>query len=337
MNPENIIISRTDGIGDVILTLPMAKLLRDRFPASTIAFLGKEYTKPVIRACTYVDQFISLNDFMNKKVLIAGKSPQCIIHVFPHKGIARKSRELAIPLRIGSRGKIFHWTTCNKLVKLRSRKTDLHEAQLNLPLLAPLGVDPSCSLPDISGFFGLDRIQPLSPALSTLIDHSKYNIILHPKSQGNSREWGLPNFTQLIQLLDQRRFKIFLSGTEADKIALQPLLAHNQDLVTDMSGKMDLFQFMSFIKNCDGLLAHSTGPLHIAAAMGKDAYGLYPPIHPLDPGRWSPLGKGAKVFVADKSCKACKSSPAACRCMSDIDPLSVIQSLEESYRQKFNP
>src|SRR5687767_3312057 len=132
MIPENIIISRTDSIGDVVLTLPMAKIIREKYPDCKIAFLGKEYTKPVIRACAYVDQFISLNDFMNKPVAIAGKPPQCIIHVFPHKAIARRAKELKMRLRVGTTNRLFHWTTCNKLVRLSRKKSDLHEAQLNL-------------------------------------------------------------------------------------------------------------------------------------------------------------------------------------------------------------
>lgn len=335
MNPENIIISRTDSIGDVVLTLPMAKVLKDRFPGATIAFIGKEYTKPVIRACTHVDQFISLNDFMNKKVVIGGKAPQCIIHVFPHRAVARKSKDLGIPLRIGTRNRIFHWTTCNKLVKLSRKKSDLHEAQLNLRLLSPLGIDSNFALPELINSFGLDRIQPLSPSLSRMIDHTKYNLIVHPKSQGSGREWGLANFTQLVHLADPKKYKIFISGTAAEQAALAPLFEHTKDLVTNITGQMDLYQFMSFIKQCDGLLANSTGPLHIAAAMGKDAYGLFAPMRPIHPGRWAPIGKHSVVFVNNKSCNACKKNPAACACMADLQPLNVLEELEKRYQLKF--
>jgi len=51
---KRIIISRTDNLGDVILTLPMAGILKQRFPDSTIIFLGKKYTKPLVDACEFV-------------------------------------------------------------------------------------------------------------------------------------------------------------------------------------------------------------------------------------------------------------------------------------------
>ena len=65
--PGNIIISRTDSIGDVVLTLPVAGILKRNFPNLQIAFMGRSYTKPVIEACKYVDTFIDAKDFLNGK------------------------------------------------------------------------------------------------------------------------------------------------------------------------------------------------------------------------------------------------------------------------------
>ncbi|RYF95273.1 MAG: glycosyltransferase family 9 protein [Chitinophagaceae bacterium] len=337
MNPENIIISRTDSIGDVVLTLPMAKIIKDHFPGCRVAFLGKEYTRPVIKSCSYIDQFISLNDFMRKDVLIGNSRPQNIIHVLPSKPVARRAKELGIPLRIGTANRLFHLTTCNKLVRLSRKKSDLHEAQLNLKLLSPFGITELFDLQKLQGDFGLDRIQPLSPALSKLLDPNRYNLILHPKSQGNGREWGLGNFIALVNLLDPARFKIFVSGTEAERPLLQPLFEHVKDRVTDITGQMDLYQFMSFIKRADGLLASGTGPLHLAAALGRDAFGIFPPIRPIHPGRWAPLGPGVKVFVSPDSCRDCNKKNATCHCMSGVQPAEVMSELDSRAGLKARP
>jgi ADP-heptose:LPS heptosyltransferase len=331
MIPENIIISRTDSIGDVVLTLPMAKFIKEKYPSCKIAFLGKEYTKPVIKACTYIDQFISLNDFMNKKVMVSGEIPEYIIHVFPHRHIARRAKELKIKWRIGTRNRFFHWTTCNKLVKLSRRNSSLHESQLNIKLLQPIGIDTEFELNQIGQSYGLQRIQPLSPALSRLIDPYKYNVILHPKSQGNGREWGLENFIRLVKLLDAGRYQIFITGTAKERLLLNPLFEAVGDRVKDITGEMDLYQFMAFIKNCDGMVASGTGPLHIAAALGKDALGIFPPIRPIHPGRWAPLGPGAEVFVQKSSCNDCAKNPLACHCIAEVNPATVAASLEKKF------
>ncbi len=133
--PKTILISRTDSIGDVILTLPMAAVLKQHFPDARVLFLGKEYTRPVINACVHVDAFI---EPYNARVF--GEKPDTIIHVLPVKKIAFGAKRAHIPVRIGTTNRIFHWFTCNRLVKLSRRNSDLHEAQLNLKLLQPLGI-----------------------------------------------------------------------------------------------------------------------------------------------------------------------------------------------------
>lgn len=76
--PDNIIISRTDSIGDVVLTLPIATVLKKQFPQMKIAYMGKAYTRPVIEACSSVDLFIDVDDFMSKEVTIFGEKVAAI-------------------------------------------------------------------------------------------------------------------------------------------------------------------------------------------------------------------------------------------------------------------
>ncbi len=323
-------ISRTDSIGDVILTLPVAAVLKASYPGIKIAFLGRAYTRPVIDSCSNIDSFIDVEAFLAGEVpSVQGEKIQAILHVFPVAAIARKAKRLKIPLRIGTTNRLYHWLTCNRLVRLGRKHSPLHEAQLNLKLLAPLGITRDFSTAEIGLLFGMQRLEPLEKKFSALLDQNRYNLILHPKSQGSAREWGMENFLELALSLDQERYCIFISGTERESGMLQPLLEKAGGLVKDISGKMTLGQFLSFIAACQGLVANSTGPLHMAAALGKDAVGIYPPIRPVHPGRWAPLGPGAQIFVADKRCSDCKKDAGACHCMQDIKPGAVKRLLDE--------
>jgi len=324
---KNIIISRTDSIGDVILTLPLAKILKDHFPGIRIAFLGKGYTKAVIESCAFVDEFIEVNDFLTQEVLISGEKPDAIIHVFPVKEIAQRAKSLGIQTRIGTTNRLYHWLTCNKLVKLSRKNSDLHEAQLNTKLLNPLGIEAGFSLETLGDSFGFSKIHALSEPLASLIHPQKFNLILHPRSQGSAREWGLDNFIALIRLLPQDQYKIFISGTAKERESLDDLFDAAGDLVTDICGKMDLTMFIAFINACDGLVANSTGPLHIAAALGKKAIGIYPNIRPMHPGRWQPLGPQASYVTSTQTCAHCKTNPAKCDCMKSIPPSAIIEKL----------
>lgn len=324
---QNVIISRTDSIGDVILTLPLAKLLKDRYPQLKIAFMGKAYTRPVIDCCAYVDTFIDIADFLSRPVLIDGKAPECIIHVFPTKEIALRAKALKIKERIGTTNRLYHWYTCNQLIKLSRKNSDLHEAQLNARLLQPFGIDEIFNTEVLGNAIGLRNTMPLQPTYYELIDKHRFNLILHPRSQGSAREWGLENFVRLIKLLPPERYKIFISGTAKERTSLDELFSQTGHLVTDVCGLMDLNQFIAFIKECDGLVANSTGPLHIAAALGKRAIGIYPPLRPMHPGRWRPLGPAATYLVVAAPCNDCRKQPALCHCMKDIKPEAVLEQL----------
>jgi len=146
----------------------------------------------------------------------------------------------------------------------------------------------------------------------------------------------LQHYIALINDLDAGRFQIFISGTEDERTALQPLLDEVGDKVTDVIGSLNLPAFMGLIAASDGLVACSTGPLHIAAALGKHAFGIYAPARPIFPQRWGPIGKKAQVFVLEKKCNACKNPGTPCFCIQSIQPNAIKNALDLSYSQKFN-
>jgi len=132
----------------------------------------------------------------------------------------------------------------------------------------------------------------------------------------------MEHYSQLIRLLPADKFKIFISGTSADSEAIQKFIISQHPDVTDQSGKLSLSEFIGFISKAGGMLACSTGPLHIAAVLGKIAVGIYPPIKPMHPGRWSPLGKNASYLVLDKECSKCRNS-GKCECIESFTPEMV--------------
>jgi ADP-heptose:LPS heptosyltransferase len=320
------IISRTDAIGDVVLTLPVAGVLRSLYPRSHIYFLGRSYTEEVVAACEHIDGFLNWDEWkkcsdVDAVHALADTKADVFIHVFPDKRIARLARQAGIRQRIGTTNRLYHWLTCNRLVRLSRRHSPFHEAQLNLKLLAPLGAAETYSPDAIAGFYGLTRLPELPSSIASLPAPDKFNLVLHPKSRGSAREWGLDNFCALIRLLPRERFRIFITGTAAEGQLVQALL-QEFPFVTDLTGRLSLGQLMTFLSATDGLVAASTGPLHLAAALGSYAIGIYPPIRPMHPGRWAPVGAKTKVFVRDAECEDCRKT-GDCACMRGIQPRQV--------------
>ena len=337
--PRTIIISRTDSIGDVVLTLPMAGVLKKLFPEAAILFLGRTYTKDIIDCSEYVDEFVNwdvieqLPDERSKVEHIKAMDADVIIHVFPNPDIAQLAKKAGIRMRIGTTGRLYHLNSCNKPVLFSRKRSNLHEAQLNLKLLKPLGYTDIPKKDDLWKLSGFTKTAALDERFRKLINPGKTNLILHPKSKGSAREWGLENFNKLIELLPEKDYHIFISGTEAEGKLFRGALNLKKNNVTDISGMMPLSQFISFIAHCDGLVAASTGPLHIAAATGIVALGIYPPIKPMHPGRWAPIGKKAAYLIKQIHCDDCRKG-GSCHCMMEITPHQVKQKLEEYFEKR---
>ncbi len=327
-NIQRIIISRTDAIGDVILTLPLCGIIKQKYPQAKIIFIGRTYTEAIVKCSQYVDEFINADMLLKMDDTAAtGEfkkiNADVFLHVFPNKRIAVLAKKAGVPVRIGTTNRLFHWGKINTFVRLSRKNSDLHEAQLNCKLLEPLGIISVPSLKELSEFTEFKKIPATETIYTSLIDHSKINVILHPKSNASAREWSLENYKKLIDLLPNDKYKLFISGTDKEKIALSDWIKTLPSTVVDVTGKFSLNEFIYFISKADYLVAASTGPLHIAAACGIGAIGIYPPIRPMHPGRWQPIGKNAQFVCVNRSCFDCKKSPQTCHCMNEVQPLQV--------------
>jgi ADP-heptose:LPS heptosyltransferase len=294
LEPHKIVISRTDSIGDVILTLPLAGILKKHYPKATIIFLGNTYTKAIIETCEHVDEIwewaiINELSYDDQLVWLQKQEVDTFIHVFPQKEIARLAKKAKIKTRIGTAHRSFHIISCNVLLNFSRKRSNLHEAQLNTKLLAPFGIKKRFSLKELSEFVGFTKILPLPERLSKLIDSSKKMVILHPKSQGSAAEWGVANFVELSKSLDSNSHQVFFTGTEKESEFFRSKIPKQSNIV-DVSGQMNLHELIAFIAQARCLVAASTGPLHIAGAVGISAIGLFQNKKPIHAGRWKPLG-----------------------------------------------
>ncbi len=304
MGRKTIIISRTDGIGDVILSLPVAGVLKKLYPDCKIIFLGKTYTQQIIKTCKYVDEFVDWDKLKQKEnyiETIKNLKADILIHVFPNKNIARAAKRAKIPIRLGTTNRLYHWNTCNKLVRLSRKNSPYHEAQLNLKLITPLGAKKLYNLNEIPDYYGFTNIKSLTQEFEKILSKNKLNLILHPKTKGSAQEWGIANFAKLIEILPYNKFKIFITGTYKESEIIKEFLIKKHPYITDLTGKLTTEELISFISCADVIVAASTGPLHIAAALDKYAIGLYSPVKPIFPVRWAPLGHNASFIVENKS------------------------------------
>ena len=335
---KRVIISRTDSIGDVLLTLPMCAWIKSTYPTATILFLGKGYTKSVVECYDLVDEFIDWKEFENlPKVELLEKfrslNADAIIHVFPNRAIASLAKKIRIHTRVGTSHRSYHLLTCTHRPNFTRKRSDLHESQLNHELLRPFGLVDIPSLTVISETTShfhapnIDLPEFLIKALQNDEADARasrsLSIILHPKSQGSAREWPIEKYIELTNELIKKGFTVFFTGTQKEGDTFRSQLpAHPK--VLDTTGKLSLDELIAFISKVDFLLACSTGPLHIAGYLGINTIGFFVPKRPIHPGRWKALGPNVAILVNDPECANCKKK-ADCNCIADISVDRVVK------------
>jgi len=332
MNPQRIVISRTDSIGDVLLTLPICAWLKTNFPNIFIIFLGKKYTLPIINSYKAVDLSVDWTEIehlpLHEQIQKFNEwNADTIIHVFPNKKIARIAKLSKIAHRIGTSHRIFHLLTCNHRINFTRKNSDKHEAQLNFELLRPLGLK---QMPSIKGLNATTKLfhpknVTLPIEIQTFIQkHSKF-VVLHPRSQGSAIEWSIENFYALNIMLNENNIGVIYTGTEQEGISFRNKIPNNL-LTLDSSGKLTLEQLITLIQRAYGIVACSTGPLHIGGYLGTITVGLFSNRSPIHPGRWHPIGKKIHPLVHDIYCKKCKKKEF-CLCIQQISPKRVMKLL----------
>lgn len=304
LHNKTIVISRTDSIGDVILTLPLCRWIKQKYPSCKLIFLGKNYTKPILECFPSIDQIVCWNEFeklTKEKQIKAIRSlhADVFVHVFPNKKLAKLVKKAKIDFRIGTSHRFFHSLTCNIRPNFTRKNSELHESQLNFELIRSLGLNTIPSLNDITNLIQEFHInQSLPEPFKKIINSKKKNIIIHPKSQGSAVEWPIEKYIILAEKLVKEDYCVYFSGTEKEGKLFRDKLPKDEN-IKDVSGRMTLTEFIGFINECDLLLACSTGPLHIASVLGKTAIGLYTKKRPMHSGRWAPIGMNSIVVTSD--------------------------------------
>lgn len=329
---KRIVLSKVNQIGDVIFALPLAYLIKQAEPSCQIIFLGRGYTKALIQSCLDIDEFADWEEIfkLNSEDQIREfkkLKADIFIHIHPQKDIAKLAKQVGIPIRIGTSHRAYHWLTCNRWVSVSRKKSNLHETQLDLFLLKPLGLKFKYTLSEIIPMRRLEvgRVGLADfPALEQLRENQKFNLVLHPLTRGRHIEWPLSHYAELIKYLDPEKFNIFVTGSEAEGQEIRPFLIQNFPEVKDLTGKLSLEELLIFLSEIDGLICSSTGPIHLAAAFGKPVLGLYAPIKPFDAGRWGPVGAKAEVLSLQKDCSDCRDG-SRCRCVGLIEVAQVLK------------
>lgn len=300
--PKNILIVRTDRIGDVVLSLPLASIIKKHFPSAKVTFLLRSYTAPLAANNTDIDEVIILNENDGKASIkenvntLKNKFDVCVT-AFPTFRIAWILFLSHIKTRIGS-GYRWYSFLFNKKVYEHRKYAEHHELEFNVRLLKQIGIDENVNHGNVD--FKLaplpESIKVIEKDFSSLeIDAEKKIIIVHPGSGGSSVDLPFDKLKELVKKISEdRELEILITGSKSEAELCQQLVVNER--TKNLAGKYELPELIALISKADLMIANSTGPVHIASALGKYVVGFYPHIVSCSEERWGPYTNKKIIF-----------------------------------------
>lgn len=334
--PENILVVRTDRIGDVVLTLPVASILKKHFPGCRMSFLLREYTLPLAGGNKFIDEIIELktqNDvplFLENIRLLRKKNFDTCFVVSPNFKLALILKLSGIKNIVGTGYRWYSFLFNHKIFEHR-KYAEHHELEFNVRMLRALDINEIVNKDSVE--FGIQINEQSDLKVRQFLenknhDFSKKTIIVHPGSGGSAIDWPLERFKELLKLLAQQLdVNIILTGSVVEKVLCENLVCDSR--IKNLAGEFELDCFISLLNMCDLMVANSTGPLHIAAALGKQVVAFYPKIVASSKERWGPYTTRAKIFNPELQCKNCtRKQCEELDCMNSIEPEKVFKSVK---------
>ncbi len=340
IKPENLLIVRTDRIGDVVLSLPLAEIVKKYFPQCKITFLLRDYTKSLAENHPFIDEIIILHEsdhkislIKNIKMVSGKKFDSCVI-VYPTFLTALIIFLSGIKRRIGTG---FRWYSLlfNKKIYEHRKYAERHELEYNVNLLRHFGIYEKADYGSINFNVKINK-ESLGEVDNLLagykIQTGKPLIIIHPGSGGSSVDLPLEKFKELIYLIDSNLdAQILITGTENEREMCSKLIVNER--IINFAGLLNLSQVIALISKCGIFISNSTGPIHIAAALGKYTVGFYPNLLACSARRWGPYTEKKAVFTPDKQCPDCRKEQCSSKdCMNTIKVSEAFVQIEKIYK-----
>jgi heptosyltransferase-3 len=329
---ENFLVVRTDRIGDLILSTPVFQAVKARFPQSHLCAMVSSYAADVLKNNPQVDDVIiddheqkggGLGDFADLVRRIRKGNFHVAILLRPTFRLALVLYLAGIRYRIGTGYRLYQVLLNRKVYE--HRKVNLrHEAEYNLDLLRPLGIEPQKITPRV--YLTDDEKQQASDTFEQLgIAANDTVVLIHPGSGDSSLNLPPRRFAQVAdRLTEELGAKIIFTGAEKERESIDWIASNVRHEAFDLTGRTDLRQLAAILERSDVVISNSTGPMHLAVAVGTPTVAIFCPIFSAGPIRWGPYGEGYEVILPPVPvCFKCK--PRSCPHYDCMEKISVEQ------------
>jgi len=311
---KRILVTRTDRIGDVVLSTPVLRALRTAYPCAYLAMLVRPYTRAVVEGNPYVDD------------VIAYDKKECDRNVFRFFSFIRSLRQKRFDCAI-----VLHPTNRDHLIvflsgikrrigygrKLGFLLTDRlahdkqlgqkHESDYALDMARWLGIEPQ----EKEFFVPTDsRAERWAGDFlrAAGVKADERVVVINPGASCQSKIWPPERYARVADALARQGHKIVvLSGPDKLDISTARLvISHMQERAIDCIAKAPIPETASLFRQSSLVISADTGPMHVASAVGVPVIAIFGRNQPgISPRRWGPVGDKSVVLHKDVGCTVC--------------------------------
>jgi len=334
-----ILVTRTDRLGDLVLSTPIFEALRCKFPQALITALVFQENREVVEGNPHLSEVI-LYDKKGREKGIWGQIKlvhqlqkrryDLVIHLHATNRMHLLTWAAGIPRRIGWKRKCA-WALTHAFEDVKKEGTK-HEAYYNFDLLEPLGIFPEVA--KVRAFFPCSEKnrRSVEELISRMgISEKKPWVVFNPSASCPSKIWPAERFGEVADYLaDNYSAECFVIGTRADRAYVQRVKAAARCAVHDLSGRLSIGMLGVLLSRSRLLISNDSGPVHLANAVGTPVISIFGRKQAgLSPLRWGPLDPGSRVVWKDAGCETCAAHlcPIHFLCLDIIRVEDVLQHL----------
>lgn len=300
----NVLIVRPDGIGDVLLSLPVATQLRELVPGVRVEFLTSPTVAPLLEHHPDVDavRTIRLTDPLAELRRAFLHGVEVAVFLKPFRRLMWAAWLARVPIRIAT-GYRWYSVLSNRRIYEHRSEFSKHESAYNVEMLRGLGVTPREVQPP--RLFVTERERNIG--VPYWADLPSPRVIIHPGGF-SARRWRPEYYRDLAAELTQAGYGVILTGSESERKQFESHAKPPTQIPTQIKncmGQLSLRQLMAVIVHAHVVVSGATGPAHMAAALGIPTVSLFDPRRNNLPVRWKPLGRGVVLRPDVPTCDKC--------------------------------
>lgn len=310
----HVLIVRTDHLGDMLLTLPMADAIKAAQPAWRVSVLASAANAEAARHHPHVDHVevdpleargSGLRGVAALARQVRGLGCDAAVVVHPTPRLALAVALAGTPIRVGTAYRAYSFLFNRRVRQHRRRPPWQHESRYNIELLEPLGI--AATAPTHLSWQVTTEEAATVDALLRKHSVGAPFVVLHPGNAGSAMNWAPAQYADLGGRLASRGARVIVTGGPRETALTAQVAATIGAGACDLGGRLTVPQLAALLQRCALYVGSSTGPTHLAAAVGVPVLALYSPLRSQVPVRWGPLGARVQVMQppVDLVCQKC--------------------------------